>query len=563
MKMKTNTRIVTFLTAFILLLTTTTTGQNSNNFEISKNLEIYATLFRELNKNYVDEISPGELMKTGIDAMLESLDPYTVYISEAEVEDYRFITTGQYGGIGALIHKKDDYVVISEPYENNPAQKAGLIAGDVLLEVDGKSVKGKSTGEVSTLLKGQPGTEVTLLIKREGMSEPFELDLERKNVSIDNVPYYSILKDNVGYIKLTGFTQEAGKEVKEAFNKLRSENELSGLILDLRGNGGGLLQEAVNVTNIFVDKGEMVVSTKGKMAIKNHTYRTTEAAVDTEIPVIVLVDNHSASASEIVAGALQDHDRAVIVGQTTFGKGLVQNVIPLAYNSQVKITVAKYYIPSGRCIQEIDYAHKDDNGNAPKIPDSLIMAYKTRNGRVVFDGHGIEPDVTIDLPSLSNIGYTLVSDFLIFDYASQFAREHDTIAPADSFEITDEIYNDFISFINEQGYEYTTRCEEALEKLKKSAEKENYFDEIESDFNALADKLAIIKTNDINKHEEEIKEILKIEIISRYYYQTGKIIASLASDKEIEKAIELFNERDSYLAILDGTQQKEKKETRN
>jgi carboxyl-terminal processing protease len=563
MKMKTNTRMVTFLTAFILFLTTSSIGQNSNNFEISKNLEIYATLFRELNKNYVDDISPGELMKTGIDAMLESLDPYTVYISEAEVEDYRFITTGQYGGIGALIHQKDDFVVISEPYENNPAHKAGLIAGDVVLEVDGKSVKGKSTGDVSTLLKGQPGTEVTLLIQREGLSDPLEVKLERKNVKVENVPYYDVLKNHVGYIKLNGFTQEAGKEVKDAFNQLRSENELSGLILDLRGNGGGLLQEAVNITNIFVDKGEMVVSTKGKMTIKNHTYRTTEAAVDTQIPVIVLVDNHSASASEIVAGALQDHDRAVIVGQTTFGKGLVQNVIPLAYNAQAKITVAKYYIPSGRCIQEIDYSHKDENGDAPVIPDSLIMAYKTRNGRVVYDGHGIEPDVTVDQPKLSNIAYTLVSDFLIFDYASQFARENDSIAPPDSFEITDEIYNRFISFINERGYEYTTRCEESLEKLKKSAERENYFDDIEGDFDALANKLALIKANDIEKHKAEIKEILKIEIISRYYYQTGKIIASLASDKEIEKAIELINERDSYLAILDGTQQKVKEEIRN
>ncbi len=561
MKTKLYSRLTIFLTAFILF--STAAGQNSNNFEISKNLEIYATLFRELNKNYVDEISPGELMKTGIDAMLESLDPYTVYISEAEVEDYRFITTGQYGGIGALIHKDGDYVVISEPYEKNPAQEAGLIAGDIILEVDGKPMKGKSTNDVSTLLKGQPGTSVNLLIQRETVEEPFQVELKRNNVKIDNVPYFGMVDDQVGYIKLTGFTQEAGQEVKEAFMELRNQHDLSGLILDLRGNGGGLLQEAVNITNIFVDKGEMVVSTRGKIAIKNHTYRTTEPAVDTQIPLIVLVDNGSASASEIVAGALQDHDRAVIVGQTTFGKGLVQNVIPIAYNSQAKITVAKYYIPSGRCIQEIDYSHKDENGDAPKIPDSLITAYKTSNGRLVYDGHGIDPDVEIDRPSMSNIGYTLLTDYLIFKYANQFAREHQTIAPADEFEITDEIYDDFVAYVNGHDFEYTTRCEKSLEKLKESAEKEHYLDAIETEINELADKLAAIKSNDIQKHRDEISDMLKLEIISRYYYQTGKIVASLAADKEIDKAIELINQRDSYLAILGGDSQKEAGETRN
>ena len=548
---------------FSCILISTATAQNSNNFEISKNLEIYATLFRELNKNYVDEISPGELMNTGIDAMLETLDPYTVYISEAEVEDYKFITTGQYGGIGALIHKQGDYVVISEPYEDNPAQKAGLMAGDIILEVDGKPMEGKSTNDVSTLLKGQPGTMVTLLIKRDGQENPIELDLERKNVKIDNVPYFGILDNHVGYIKLTGFTQDAGKDVKTAFMELRNDPELSGLILDLRGNGGGLLQEAVNITNIFVDKGEVVVSTKGKVELKNNTYRTTQPALDTQIPLIVLVDNSSASASEIVAGALQDHDRAIIVGQTTFGKGLVQNVIPLAYNSQAKITVAKYYIPSGRCIQEIDYSHKDENGDAPHIPDSLITAYKTRNGRVVYDGHGIEPDVSIDLPKMSDIGYTLLTDFLIFDYANQFVREHKTIAPADEFEISDDIYSEFLTYVSERGYDYSTQVEESLNKFRKNAEKDEIFEDIEAEFDALSEKLLALKANDIEKNREEISYMLKLEIISRYYYQTGKIIASLASDKEIDRAIELIGQHDDYTSILAGTQKTQESDIRN
>lgn len=561
--MKTNLTNKIALIFAVIVITITANAQNSNNFEISKNLEIYATLFRELNKNYVDEISPGELMNTGIDAMLESLDPYTVYISETEVEDIKFITTGQYGGIGALIHKQNDYVVISEPYENNPAHQNGLIAGDIILEVDGKSMKDKSTGDVSTLLKGQPGTMVSLLVERAGFDEPIAFELERKNVKIDNVPYYGMLNSDVGYIKLTGFTQEAGKEVKTAFMELRNDNELKGLILDLRGNGGGLLQEAVKITNIFVDKGEMVVSTKGKIAVKNHTYRTTQPALDTEIPLVVLVDNSSASASEIVAGALQDHDRAVIVGQTTFGKGLVQNVIPLAYNSQAKITVAKYYIPSGRCIQEIDYSHKNENGDAAKVPDSLIMAFKTRNGRVVYDGHGIDPDVEVDRATMSDIGYTLVTDFLVFDFANQFVRENATIPPADEFEITADIYDDFVAFINEKGFDYSTRVEESLEKFRKSAEKGEVFSDIEAEFDALSQKLNALKADDIEKNREEISLVLKLEIVSRYYYQTGKIMATLASDEEIAKALELMKEQESYAAILAGTVKTEALDSRN
>ena len=532
-------------------------SQNSNNFEISKNFDIYSTLFKELNTNYVDEISPGELMETGIDAMLESLDPYTVYIPESEVEDYKFITTGQYGGIGALIHKQGDYVVVAEPYEGKPAHKAGLKAGDKILEIDGKSAKGKSTGDISAILKGQAGTDVTLLIERDGTDEPIVIDLVRDNVKIDNIPYYGIVADGIGYIKLIGFTQRAGKEVKEAFTDLKKNNELKGIILDLRGNGGGLLQEAVNITNIFVDKGQPIVSTKGKLPTKNHSYKTVMEPVDNEIPLVVLVDNYSASASEIVAGALQDIDRGVIVGQRTFGKGLVQNVIPLSYNAQAKITVAKYYIPSGRCIQAIDYSHKDDNGHADKIPDSLRTAFKTINGRTVYDGIGIEPDIETKSEELSSLSYTLLTEYLFFTYATKFERDHSEILPAEEFRITDEIYDDFIAYLSDKDIDYTTKCEETLDKLKEYAEEEKYFEDIRAEYENLVITMKKRKEDDIKKHKEEIKRILRLEIISRYYYQKGKIISSLIDDVDLTKAIEIINAQDSYLAILDGSSDSE------
>ncbi len=528
-------------------------GQNTNNFEISKNLDIYVSLMKELNTNYVDEIKPGELTKTAIDAMLESLDPYTVYIPESEVEDYKFITTGQYGGVGALIHKEGDYVVISEPYEGKPAQKAGLIAGDKILEIDGQTAKGKTTTQVSTILKGEPGTTVKLLIGREGAPKPIEKDLTRENVKIDNIPYYGMVADGIGYIRLSGFTQNAGKEVKEAFLDLKNNNNLKGFILDLRGNGGGLLQEAVNIDNIFVDKGQLIVSTRGKLPNKNQSYKTSSMAVDKDIPLVVLVDTASASASEIVAGSIQDLDRGVIVGQRTYGKGLVQNVIPLSYNAQAKITVAKYYIPSGRCIQAIDYSKRDANGNSLRTPDSLITSFKTKNGRTVYDGLGIEPDVQTDINTMSNLSYSLMTKFLFFNYANKFAREHPSIAPPDKFTVTDDIFNDFTNYISGKDYSYTTKCEETLQDLKKYAQEEKYFDDIQPEYDNLANKLAEKKNDDIQRHKKEIETILRLEIVSRYYYQKGEIISSLMDDKSVDKAVEILDQPDSYLALLDAT----------
>lgn len=528
-------------------------GQN-NNFEISKNIDIFTTLYKELNTNYVDEIQAGELMQTGIEAILESLDPYTNYIPESEIEDYRFMTTGQYGGIGSLIHRQNNYVIISEPYEGFPAQKAGLKAGDKILEVNGETAIGKSTGDVSDILKGQPGTTLKLLLEREGEKKPFEKEIIRETIKIDNVSYFGMLDGNIGYIQLSGFTQNAWREFKNAFAELRKDNTLKGLIIDLRGNGGGLLMEAVNITNLFVEKDQLVVSTKGKLKDKNKIYKTSFQPVDTEIPIVVLVNGASASASEILSGAIQDLDRGVVIGKKTFGKGLVQNVVPLSYNAKAKITVAKYYIPSGRCIQAIDYSSKDENGNSGKIPDSLINEFKTKNGRIVYDGGGISPDIETESKMISNIAMSLFTKFLIFNYATRFEQEHASIPPADDFEITGEIYEDFVQFISDKEYDYTTESEKSLKKLKMHAEKEKYFDAIKDEFEALNEKMKHNKDEDLYTFQDEIKELLKIEIVSRYYFQKGKVIAALQNDPEVKQAIEILQDKEQYLEVLQNSE---------
>ncbi|TRZ71038.1 MAG: S41 family peptidase [Bacteroidetes bacterium] len=522
-------------------------------FEIVKNLDIFSNVIKELNTNYVDDIKPGELSKTAIDAMLESLDPYTNYITETEIEDYKFITTGEYGGIGALIHQNGEYVVISEPYEGAPAQKSDLRAGDMILEINGQSAKGKTYADVSAILKGQSGTTITLKIQRPGENAPIEKTINREIIKIDNIPYSGMLDHGIGYIKLTSFTQKAASEVKQALMKLREKSELKGIIIDLRGNGGGLLNEAVDIVNIFVDRGQEVVTTKGKLPDKNHTYKTMNAPVDVNIPVVILVDGQSASASEILSGAMQDLDRGVIVGRRTFGKGLVQNVVPLSFNAQMKVTVAKYYIPSGRCIQSIDYSHKNKEGIFGKIPDSLIAAFKTKDGRTVYEGRGIKPDIHSDKVEYSNISMALYTKYLIFDFATQFRREHPAIPSADKFEITDTIFNAFLAFISNKNYDYKTKSEEALEDLRKDSEKENYFNAIKSEYDALKKQMENDKKSDLTKFKSQISDLIKQEIVSRYYYQKGKIIASLDTDKDIAGAINTLADQNLYKSVLAGT----------
>jgi len=549
------TALLTFALLIFTIYNVTGYAQSPQDqtFDILKNLDIYTDVVKELNAEYVDDIQPGDLTKAGIDAMLQSLDPYTNFIPETEVEDYKFMTTGQYGGIGALIHQQDNYVIISEPYEGSPAQKSGLLAGDKIVEVNGQKAEGKSYDEVSAVLKGQAGTEVQLKVRREGVDQPIEKTIIRENIKIDNIPYYGIVGDNIGYIKLTGFTKHASREVKQAFLKLKEKQPIAGVIIDLRNNGGGLLNEAVNLANIFEKRGQEIVTTKGKVKERNRVHKTFHPPVDLKIPLVVLVDNHSASASEIFAGAMQDLDRGVVVGQRTFGKGLVQNVIPLSYNAQLKITVAKYYIPSGRCIQAIDYSHKDNNGYFTKIPDSLIREFKTRKGRKIYDGGGISPDIIVKPRKFSQIALTLFSKFLVFNFATKYHREYAEISPVSNFVIDDSTYTNFLTFIADKNYQYTTRSEQALERLKEEAEKENYFDAIREEYDQLKAHMIEDKQADIKKYEEQIRELLRMEIISRYYYQKGKVEASLDHDPELARAIDILHNPATYEAILDGT----------
>lgn len=520
-------------------------------FEISKNLDILTTLYREVNTYYVDEVDPAKFMRTGIEAMLESLDPYTNYISESEVEDYRFMTTGQYGGIGSTIMQKGDNILIAEPYEGFPAATSGLLGGDILVEVDGKSVKGKSTSDVSKILKGQPNTQVKLLVRRIGVEKDFEVAITRKEIQVRNVPYYGMVNDNTGYIRLQGFTQDAGKEVRDALTELKKSNSgIKSVILDLRENPGGLLHEAVNIANVFIDKAKLVVNTKGKIKDSDKSYNTLDNPVDKDIPVAVLANSRSASASEIVSGVIQDYDRGVIIGQRTFGKGLVQTTRPLTYNAQLKITTAKYYIPSGRCIQALDYTHRNEDGSVGKVPDSLIKPYATANGRKVFDGGGIAPDFAMEPKLLSNISASLLVKRLIFDYATLYRSKHASIPSARKFEVTDELYNDFVAFLNNKEYDYTTKSEKALEEYKTAAEKEKYFDAIKADYEALKTKMNHDKKADLIKFKPEIKELLCEEIVGRYYYQKGKIEATFNYDDEILKAVEVLNNPSLYKTTL-------------
>ena len=536
----------------VVLISLLTSSYVDSYFEISKNLDIFITLFKELNLYYVDETQPGDLVEKGIDGMLLSLDPYTTYIPETDIEDYRFMTTGQYGGIGAMIRKKDSLMVVAEPYEGFPAMKAGLLAGDVILEVNEKSTEGKSTGDISSFLKGQPQTEVKVRIKRFGVDKPFDVTIKREEIQIKSVPYLGMLNEEVGYLNLSSFTDNCSQDVKDAVVELKAKG-MKKLVLDLRGNPGGLLKEAVALSNLFVSKGEMIVSTKGKVKEWNKDYKATQSPLDKDMPLAVLVNRGSASASEIVSGVIQDLDRGVIIGERTFGKGLVQTTRPLSYNSQLKVTTAKYYIPSGRCIQALDYSNRNEDGSVGKVPDSLITKYETRAGRPVFDGGGINPDVEVKPMPLSDIAFNLGLKMLYFDFATEYRHQHKEIAAVKEFDIDENLYSEFKSWLETKEFDYTTDSEKVMGKLKEVAEEEKYFERIEVEYNALNEQVRHNKTHDLEEFQEEVKDLLRGEIVSRYHHQKGRIEAMLEDDSDVKKALEILADTEEYKRILSNT----------
>jgi len=519
-------------------------SQNDNFFESSKNIEIFTELYKELDLIYVDEIESGDLIKTAIDEMLSSLDPYTTYIPETDIEDYRFMTTGQYGGIGAIISKRGDYVIITEPYEGFPAEKAGLLAGDKILEVNGQSAKGKSTEELSEILKGQPNTIVNILIERNG--EKITKSFKREKITVESVPYYGIIDEGIGYIKLRSFTRGCANDVKTALTSLKSNQQLRGIILDLRGNPGGLLNESIDIVNLFVEKGEVIVVTKGKIKDWEKKYTATNNPIDTKTPLIVLINSNSASASEIVSGSIQDLDRGIIIGQRSFGKGLVQQTRKLPYNSQLKVTVAKYYIPSGRCIQSLDYSNKNTDGSVGKIPDSLTSIFYTKNGRKVRDGGGINPDISVERKVIPEITRSLISNRLIFDFATQFRYINESISSVEKFQITEDIFNDFEEFLSDKEYEYTTATEEALDLFIEISKEEEVYEQIQHKILNIENQLRDGKLNDLRENKQNINEFLANEIVSRYYYQKGRIVEDLKHDMEILKSVSLLNNLEEY-----------------
>ena len=520
----------------------------SNGFEVIRSLELMDQIYEQLDKYYVDDVKAGSLSKTAIDAMLKELDPYTVYYHESNIEDYQLMTTGQYGGIGALIRKKGDFIYIAEPYEGEPAQVSGLKAGDKILAIDGVSMEDKNSGEVSSALKGPKGTAIKIKVERNKTIIE-TISVTRGEIKLPDVPYSGMLKNGAGYIKLNSFTRTASSEVKKALIKLKEEGAKS-IILDLRGNGGGLLIEAVNIVNLFVPKNQIVVTTKARVVEENRTYRTKQDPVDLEIPVVVLVNEGSASASEIVSGSLQDLDRAVIVGTRSYGKGLVQRTYDLDYGSKMKLTIAKYYTPSGRCVQRLEYYDKLDSESVEEIPDSLITIFKTKNGRDVIDGRGVEPDETVEQRELSRLTITLLRNNFMFDYATEFYYSHSTIASADNFEITDAMYDDFKTYILGQEFTYSTASEEMLKQMKETAEDEGFYDDLSKEYESLMSKVTPSKERDLEKFKTQIKLLLENEIISRYYYQNGRAIQSFKDDVFIDKSLEILQDKSKYNTIL-------------
>jgi carboxyl-terminal processing protease len=518
-------------------------------FDIAKSLDIFATLFKEVNAYYVDEIEPQKLIRTSIDGMLSSLDPYTDYIPEDEIESFRITTTGQYGGVGALIGIVNKKTVITHPYKNFPAFKAGIKVGDEIISVDGKNVQGKSTSDVSALLKGQPKTEVEVKVRRFGLKENLTFKIKREKISITNLTYFGMVEPGVGYMRLDDFTPGASREVSEALVKLKEQGAAK-IILDLRENPGGLLHEAINIVSVFIPKGQEVVSTKGKVEEWNKSYSTLNSPVDTDIPMVVLVSEGSASASEIVAGSLQDYDRAILVGKKTFGKGLVQTTRPLAYNTQLKVTTAKYYIPSGRCIQALDYAHRKEDGTVERFADSLKSEFKTKSGRNVYDGGGLDPDVSVEDEYLGSVTAALINSGFIFEYASRYCAENATKPDLKSFHLSDSDYEKFLSFLKENKFTYSTPLERNTKQLIETAKQERYYTELEGQLNSLRSKIEVSKSTDLMKFKDEITAMLEEQIAFNYELNEGQAMISLNRDKVVLEAVKVLNDPAAYKRIL-------------
>ncbi|MBQ4621055.1 MAG: S41 family peptidase [Bacteroidaceae bacterium] len=526
--------------------------RDNHNFQVSKNLDVFNSVYKELDMFYVDTIDPQKVIRAGIDAMLEEIDPYTVYYPEDDLDDLKQMITGKYAGIGSIIryYKKRERVVIFEPYEDTPAAEAGLKAGDVILEIDGKDVKGLMTDKVSEMLRGEAGTTFILKVERPGEAAPLEFRITRRNIQTPAVPYYGMLTDGKsGYVQLTSFTDNCARDVRRAIIELK-EQGASQFVLDLRSNGGGSLKEAVEIVNLFVPKGLELISTKGKMRQACHVYKSTREPLDLKSPLAVLVDGASASAAEIVAGSLQDLDRAVIVGTRTYGKGLVQIPRDLPYNGQLKVTTSKYYIPSGRCIQALDYQHRDEKGQAIRTPDSLTNVFYTAAGREVRDGGGIRPDVAVEVPKQSHLLYYLLNDDVLLEYGNEYALSHPTIAGPQEFELTDEDYEHFKKMVLESGFKYDRQSEKALKELKEVAKFEGYLENAQAEFDALEKKLQHNLSADLDRLKKEIKPLIASEIVKRYYFQRGVIIQQLKDDTDLDKALEVLGDSTSYAAVF-------------
>ena len=518
-------------------------------FEVAKSLDIFATLFKEVNAYYVDEVEPEKLVRKGIDAMLESLDPYTDYISEDEMESFRISTTGQYGGVGAMIGVINNKVVVTQPYKDFPAHKGGIKVGDEIIAIDGKNVEGKRTSEVSSLLKGQPRTEVQIKVRRSGKKDDLVIKITREKINVSNVAHYGLIGPDIAYIRLDDFTPGASYEVADALIELK-EKGAKKLILDLRENPGGLLHEAVNIVSLFIPKGLEVVSTKGKVDEWNKVYKTLNNPLDTEIPMVVLTSEGSASASEIVAGTLQDYDRAVLIGGKTFGKGLVQTTRPLSYNAQLKVTTAKYYIPSGRCIQALDYTHRKEDGTVVKIADSLKVQFKTKNGRTVFDGGGLDPDIKVENEYLGTVTSELVDSGLIFEFASKYCGENTKPDDLSSFRISDREYESFVDWLKTQNFSYTTSLEKNTQLLIETAKNERMYPDLEIYLDGLRNKIESNKSSDYIRFQSEIKSLLEEQIAFHYDLEQGRAKVSLPRDEDVAEAKKVLRDTVAYHKIF-------------